>query len=337
MIQDTLVHKYIDTIDLYKVDVAEDLLVLYRIGAGGKEEKIKELQLHNGYQQTLKRYLLNKSSLTPMEVLGILELYALRDAEFTLPYGYYVVSIPTPNIRLHHSLQSVYGILYLPKPNIRYAKESIFGIASVPGVNVSKEVPLSVSYIPKPNVNILHGIQPYGILQTPLVNVVMHGHAVQISSIPKPNMRFIEEEIDGHAIVSIPKPNIMSADEISLGNTYYYGVHQTGELSTPRPTSISFEGLIKVHTNTIESSLEIDFPRQTGYYIFAIPATAPLKKTWYISQYNSGMIGGSPEPIAFSNLWPDPLQQTYAGITYNVYVTSYATSVNEPIILSAQK
>ena len=377
MEQDTFVCKYIDVIDLYKVDVVNDLLTLYKIGADGKKVKIRELQLHNGYQQTLKRYLIDKSSLSSSEVIGILELYTLGDHAF--PTGHYQISVitvskvPAPNVKLHLTFEGLYAIDSVPLPIVRFGEKDWISVVSLPAVNYKKIVAEGVVMMPTPNVRLLIPVPPQGIETVPKVNIKLVEPFIHIDSIPKPVVRFGEDDPsdylvsslpkpiiniglipahygidmtplvnirfgdfyhDVHNIISMPKPIAVNVDQIQIGGVYYYGVHETAGRNEPRPTDANFENLVKAMVNTIPNELEIDFPRLTGYYIFAIPSTAMVKTHWFISNYNSGFIGGSPVPVSDANLWPDPIQQTYQGVTYNVYITSYATIINNPVTLS---
>ncbi len=333
MLQDAIINQYISTINLYKIDVIDDLLVLYKIGANKKHRKVKELQLHNGYQNALKRYLFNKTTLTTNEVLGILELYVLRP-EYELPQGYIIVNIPKPNVHLLYTNEAIFRITDIPKPNVLLGEVSAYMINYIPKPNISIDTMdmYAIDIMPKPNVK-YDLLDVYGIDSMPKVNVRYDGMPIfDITSIPKPNIK-IGDDIAAYDITSIPKPNIYMAEDMEVEGAYFYGVYEVSSQSEPPPAEINFESLTRVYSNAIANELEITYPVKTGYYIFALPDSALLRTRWYISQYNSGTIGGAREPVQFSNLWPDPIQQTYGGVVYNVYITSYATKITDTVKL----
>lgn len=76
--------------------------------------------------------------------------------------------------------------------------------------------------------------------------------------------------------------------------------------------------------------LEITFGDTIGFPAFALKAGVPLMKSWYISVFNNGRIGGS--NIGYNvNLFPAPVLIPYNGFVYRVYWTSYITQIKEPI------
>ena len=108
---------------------------------------------------------------------------------------------------------------------------------------------------------------------------------------------------------------------------YFYG------LSTNAPVAADIQSVIAagVGTKVVASStgtISIVFNATSAEYLwFAVPATSTDKTIWYVSALNTGSIGGgsnlfgSPSTLAVNS--PDSY---WSGISYDIYITNYATT-----------
>jgi len=108
---------------------------------------------------------------------------------------------------------------------------------------------------------------------------------------------------------------------------YFYG------LSTNAPVAADIQSVIAagVGTKVVASStgtITIVFNATSAEYLwFAVPATSTDKTVWYVSALNTGSIGGgsnlfgSPSTLAVNS--PDSY---WSGISYDIYITNYATT-----------
>lgn len=124
---------------------------------------------------------------------------------------------------------------------------------------------------------------------------------------------------------------------------YFWGTFASGGAAPGLNRPVANQSLINSGTKVVAGSsgtVNVNFNSTTDDYIwFAIPASNPVKTAWYVSVFNNGSIGGSVS--VGGNLFPAPngvsiSSQTalWSGITYNIYISNYQTSVNQSMALS---
>jgi len=335
--EDTL-KKYIKSIDFEKALSMERVLPLYKYGFVIKEENLRELKIHTGFQNTIRRYIENPQSLTRRELVCILRLYSIEHPEVSPVLPPEVLEIlfsPKPQIELDKDdVIILTEITFSPKPVITISIEDvdvIIEFAPVPQVNIDEAITLLtfspvpqilldnqilIEYAPKAQIILDEGTV---IPQYPVMDYAPHPWIVSIDELA-PIVNYV------------PKSQVKLEIDIAVGDVIYWGVMERTS-SDPRPTASDFEfddtgiSSITLPGNTPDNLLLSFNSSIKGYIMFAIPESAPSRQSYRDPNNFEGNIGGSPGP--FGNLWPDaeikfndiiPIPKNY-----KVYITSYWT------------
>jgi len=114
----------------------------------------------------------------------------------------------------------------------------------------------------------------------------------------------------------------------------YSGVVNSPGATPTRPTAVQ-ELLLTATKAEIQSTGDITLTFNSvsdDYLWFAVPATSLLFTKWFVTQLNTGNIGGATSPGG--NLFPDPdtinltsIETLWNDIPYRVYISNYRTSV----------
>lgn len=129
---------------------------------------------------------------------------------------------------------------------------------------------------------------------------------------------------------------------------YFYGTFSSGGASAGdnRPSvndiinQIEANGSTKVVANTANNINNVDYNSSSDEYIWlAVPASATIKTSWFVTSLNQGTIGGSVGPGG--NLFPNPASVTgstngdsgspWSGVNYRFYISNYQTALSDPI------
>ncbi len=339
MFNDDRLKKYIQAVEQEQEVLYPDLLSFYKVNLSPAKKTFKHIQIHEGYKQTIKRYIENRNTLTKEELLCILSLYSIEDLkeiEEVIGDGFYIVSVPDIIVMLDHEHVG-YQIVSVPIPEV--ILPLVRQITSIPQVHVLLEEVIReylITSLPDPIVE-LSGVElplpEYPITSLPLPIIDLEGIvplAPEIIGLPEPIV-MLDSLYPTHEIISIPEPIVILGETVSTDNKYFYGVFEIDPHAPyTRPTEANFTNLIVGFSNIIPDDLRISFPQATGFYIFAIPASAPIRRSWFVSERNQGPIGGAWDD-PFSNLWPDPIQQVYQDVLYNVYISSYPTTFSADV------
>lgn len=289
---------YLNAIDVEKVKVIKKLLPFYRLGLKFRRCLISDLQIHTGYGKTIERYMENPKTLSNEELLWILSLYDISDIPAVEPIlfdQYLIRVVPEPRIEVRMA-DIVYTILSVPEPRIE--------VEVLPSTRI-------ITFIPEPRVEF-----------TPIINI-----QYLITFVPELIME-IERIIvvQQYLITLVPEPSVQVHPVPVSGSPILFGV----DTAAVRPSVANFGILASMLINPIPSNLTITFPNAIGFYVLAIPFTAPIRTQWYVDNLNRGSIGGSVDPV-FGNAWPAPIMQTFNGVPYNVYIGNYNTLFSSPV------
>ena len=117
-----------------------------------------------------------------------------------------------------------------------------------------------------------------------------------------------------------------SAPTITGLYPYFWGVSASSLTASDVANAIQYGSKTKVVASS-NSTITISFNASAEYLWFAIPSTSTSKTVWYVNALNNGSIGGP------SNLFGSESTQSvtssdgfWAGVSYKIYITNYATS-----------
>ena len=331
-----LLQLYLDAIDIEKAKEIRKLLPLYRLGLRTKEDVLSRLQVHTGNENTIRRYIVNKATLTEQQLWCILSLYNIADLE-----GVEVVDFED------------YLIVYVPTPEVLIAiSEIIYRVTGVPDVIVILEdrpEQYDIVLVPEPTVDlaideivIQHQItlvpEPIVLLNTqsgdrytitfvPEVQVTLENSigSFEITLVPEVQVSF--GVFDIAVILYVPEVQVEIETVELPDDRIFYGV-STDPL---RPSEADFSILTSELRSPVPDDLTIRFDGSVGYYILALPSAATVRRSWFVDEFNKGAIGGGWDDV-FSNAWPNPILQIHGGKSYQVYIGSYATHFRNDVM-----
>lgn len=129
---------------------------------------------------------------------------------------------------------------------------------------------------------------------------------------------------------------------------YFYGTFASGGAAagSNRPSilqitnQIETGGATKVIANTANDINNVDYNSSSDDYIWlAVPASATIKTSWFVTSLNQGTIGGAVS--SGGNLFPDPTSATgstngdagspWSSVNYRFYISNYQTALSDPI------
>lgn len=335
MFSNDLLNKYLDAIDIEKAKVIRKLLPLYRLGLKTKEDILSEMQVHTGNRKTVYRYIIDRSTLTLEQIMCILSLYNITDipgVDVVEWDEHIVVFVPEPQILITIS-EIMNKLTFVPDVIVSNELDQTFDLVMVPEVIVDIDIDSitinkPVLFVPEPIIMLdVQTGEKYEITFVPEPQIILSiptADKTTLTFVPEPTILFGESGL--FDIVLVPGVQIELESEVAPDDRVFYGVSQ----SELRPLTANFSALLSMVRSPIPGDLEIDFPRVAGYYIFALPAAADLRRSWYVDEDNRGAIGGSWDDV-FSNAWPDPILQTHGGVSYKVYIGSYGTNFTKPV------
>lgn len=115
--------------------------------------------------------------------------------------------------------------------------------------------------------------------------------------------------------------------DLFAADHYYFGIIEAWE----RPLTVDRDALSRLETD-VKDGVIIPFSETVGYLVVLIPWGATRFRRWWVKSNNKGRIKGDwNQP--FSNLFPDPQKVSYDGDFYMMYLSSYVTMTNYPIVL----
>jgi hypothetical protein len=124
---------------------------------------------------------------------------------------------------------------------------------------------------------------------------------------------------------------------------YFYGKVASGGALPGVNRPVANQALINSGTAVVaDSSGTININFNSGvddYFWFAVPASMPLKTSWFVTILNNGAIGG---PVSVGgNLFPAPdlvsvnsPSLLWAGVNYNIYITNYQSAIAASMALN---
>jgi hypothetical protein len=331
-----LLQLYLNAIDIEKAREIRNLLPLYRLGLRTKEDVLAKLQVHTGNENTIRRYIVNKDTLTEQQLWCILSLYNIADLEGVEVVNfedYLVVYVPTPEVLIAIS-EAIYeitkvpdvivmleerpsqvDIVLVPEPTIQLAIDEIiaeYEITLVPEpivlLNTETGDEYTITFVPEVQVTLANNYDDYEITLVPEVQVSLGIFDIAV-------------------ILYVPEVQVTLETEELPDDRIYYGI----STDPARPAVADFSILTSELRSPVPDDLTIRYDGSVGYYILALPAAATVRRSWYVDEFNKGPIGGSWDDV-FSNAWPDPILQMYGGKTYQVYIGSYATQFLNEVI-----
>lgn len=302
MYQNSILQLYLNSIDVEKAKVVKKLLPSYRLGLMSQNRLLKRLQLHNGYAETIERYMQNPNILSNEDMSWILSLYDISNIPDTQAVRFtqhLVQQVPEPMIQVSIT-KVVYNIVLMPEPTIQ-----------VEAISVTYNLVL----VPEPTIQIIGVIQTQrSLILVPEPTIILEGALIITPAT---------------LITIVPEPTIRVEAQVVADANVFFGV----AAQVLRPHSADFATLQPLTINPIPSSFAVTFPNTIGFHILAVINTAPVRVQWVVDALNLGAIGGAVDPT-FGNLWPNPITQTHNGRLYNVYITNYSTLFNLPVSFS---
>jgi len=261
--------------------------------------------------------------------------------------------VPTPSVSFG---LAKFNLEVVPAPIVSFESSKI-SIEVVPTPSVSFGLKTSLEFVPAPIVSFIlseHDLKivPAPIVtfktaeEEPLVLVVVPPPLVRISTksvidsivtvavVPPPNI-FVKTSYALESIF-VPPPSISTGLTGALGELYYFGIISATKMSE-RPTSgtLNMLTLSKVVLSTnLPDDLHIKFPTTSGFAVFALQDHVLLRKSYYISDQNKGIIGGS-HLAAQPNLFSDPITLVHDTKPFKVYISSYVTQIDRVITVRA--
>lgn len=335
MFSNPLLQKYLDAVDIEKAKAIRRLLPLYRLGFKTQEDVLAELQVHTGYANTIHRYMVNRNILTYEQIICILRLYDITDlpgVEVIELTDYIVILVPEPQILIKIS-DIIFQIILVPDVLVEVeGAETTYNMVLVPEPQVIIDVDaiiaqLTISLVPEPQVFLINTSDKVTITLVPEPQIIIDlptSDQYTISLVPEPLVSL--GGTGGFLISLVPEPQIIPETIAAPDDRIFYGVAEQPQ----RPATADFAQLLSMVMSPVPANLNVLYPSEVGYYILAIPASAALRRRWYVNEFNQGNIGGAIDPI-FGNAWPDPILQMYAGKSYQVYIGNYATQFSQMI------
>lgn len=336
MFNDDTLRKYIQAADIKKSEEIENVLPLYKYGFVMKEEHFRNLHIHFGYQNTIRRYMENRNSLTKEELLCILKHYDITDIpdvpDILLPQTLRVTFVPEAQIVLTGAEQKII-IDYLPTPQVEINIATIpVNIVYIPEAQVVFTVPTTMTFVPDIQITILmnQAIQfvPKAQIEIDLTTIPPIESVLDYA----PPAQIVIGDIIGSIIDYVPPTQIEIPEDPMSGDTIYWGVMETAS-GDPRPTAATFDfngsSINKIIlSGNVGADLSLSFDNTVrGYMVFAIPESATDRNSYRDPNGFDGNIGGVAGP--FGNLWPDPelkFNDTIPiPVNYKVYITSFWT------------
>ena len=176
MINDDNLNRYLISVLKEKASSSKKILSLFEYGFLLNKSSLKDLQVHNGFQKTIQRYIEDKERLTTKEILAILRLYSLEFSELVPVFPPEVLKIlfaPNPIVELDvENIEIIVDLQFIPKPIITLNIDSI---------------PLNIEFIPKAIAQTeLSGLKVIEFISKPIVELDPETQPTLISYIPKP-------------------------------------------------------------------------------------------------------------------------------------------------------
>lgn len=151
-----------------------------------------------------------------------------------------------------------------------------------------------------------------------------------------PNAAPITHSWRAEGTSTAPAPFNSSNFTVSSIYPYFYGKVASGGAAPGVNRPLSNQALINSGTKVVASSagtITVNFNSTSDDYIwFAVPASQPLKTSWFVNIINNGPIGGA--VMVGGNLFPAPdlvsinsPTALWAGVNYNIYVSNYQSAV----------
>lgn len=293
-----ILQQYLNAIDVEKGKVIQKLLPLYRLGLRTHKKIFRQLQIHSGYWNTVRRYMTNRNVLTQQQINNILSLYDIRNIP-NIPSIIYNRHILTfiPEARVFFNVLAVQlRIISVPEPRVFWD---------------ALPIRLSIAFVPEPRI----------LFTTPAV--------IQrpITGVPEPRVMFVAPQIGQQfPMTFVPEPRVVNQIQTAGGARIFFGVD--GAVS--RPIFANFAALNPIVIDPIPADITLIFANTLGFYIIAIPVSAPVRNEWFVDNLNRGAIGGAIDPV-FGNAWPEPVIQIHETVSYNVYIGNYRTIFSTPI------